>query len=710
MKAFDSVTGEVSGILEQSILKVGSELTCIAIHPSRENVILACSSSGEILAMPMSGEPAELVIRLDRGISKIQVCKETGSIFCSSIDCQRLYQVNLVEGKRAKSNVILKQKFSSFSASLDGNFLAWAHEKRICVWSVLTDPDRKAIQHADGSRSVHGLCWSEHDLVAALTSGSMVVIRQVASTALFTINNAPLHWHANTIKAMESSPADGHLVSGGDEAVAVIWNLKTGKNQFLPRLGAPITNISVSVDGSKWLVSTEDNAVFVVSSASFKVVCEIRGLTYSSRHESCDLRRYDGNRVILSGRPGNLQLYDVVQDKHIALLPITQENRVSGLPEQSKGPRSSEVRLTAFRGADYMATWEALPKECGQIERSTLRIWKFDKNTLTYLLVGVFDNPHGSQRQLTSMAFSPSGPVQLITTDSEGNFRVWTFEESKDSNEKTENWYLASKRTHHKGIGLGSAVYSADGSILAMTCGPSVVLFNGETLDLVHSFTYSVTNKMVGCLFLDSAASLVAWDEAQISVWDLESLSLSWSINMNVQAITSLGDRFSVACASVSNPADSYVAEFEPKSTRPVKVSKHLGRQFAALTYVKVKSSSSGNGKAKSKQILMGLESTGARCFVQAFPEAEPATDIDAVPVGISSPASLGTALSKLILESADRASERLVMEPCAVAPQWNLKEAKPKDLLLTDIPSHALPPMRLLFASYIKLRLSKNN
>ena len=51
-----------------------------------------------------------------------------------------------------------------------------------------------------------------------------------------------LHWHAHDVRCLSFSADGNHLLSGGDEAVLVTWQLETRDRSFLPRLGS---NISV---------------------------------------------------------------------------------------------------------------------------------------------------------------------------------------------------------------------------------------------------------------------------------------------------------------------------------------------------------------------------------------------------------------------------------------------------------------------------------
>ena len=51
-----------------------------------------------------------------------------------------------------------------------------------------------------------------------------------------------------------------YLLSGGPEAVMVTWQLSSMQNDFLPRLGATITHITLSDDDTLVAVTLSNNS------------------------------------------------------------------------------------------------------------------------------------------------------------------------------------------------------------------------------------------------------------------------------------------------------------------------------------------------------------------------------------------------------------------------------------------------------------------
>ena len=83
-----------------------------------------------------------------------------------------------------------------------------------------------------------------------------------------------LHWHAHAVSSIAFTPNGAYLLSGGEESVLVIWQLRTGRKEFVPRVGAPINTISISRMGSgeeEYLLGLADATYLFVSSATLKV-------------------------------------------------------------------------------------------------------------------------------------------------------------------------------------------------------------------------------------------------------------------------------------------------------------------------------------------------------------------------------------------------------------------------------------------------------
>jgi NET1-associated nuclear protein 1 (U3 small nucleolar RNA-associated protein 17) len=83
-----------------------------------------------------------------------------------------------------------------------------------------------------------------------------------------------LHWHAHALTSLAYTPNGAYLLSAGEEAVLVLWQLHSGKKEFVPRVGAPITGVVVARPQDReeeYLLALADGSHLFVSSASLKI-------------------------------------------------------------------------------------------------------------------------------------------------------------------------------------------------------------------------------------------------------------------------------------------------------------------------------------------------------------------------------------------------------------------------------------------------------
>jgi NET1-associated nuclear protein 1 (U3 small nucleolar RNA-associated protein 17) len=83
-----------------------------------------------------------------------------------------------------------------------------------------------------------------------------------------------LHWHAHAVSSLAFTANGAYLLSGGEEAVLVIWQLHTGKKEFIPRVGAPITSVTLSTSRSReeeYLLGLSDASFVFIRSGSLRI-------------------------------------------------------------------------------------------------------------------------------------------------------------------------------------------------------------------------------------------------------------------------------------------------------------------------------------------------------------------------------------------------------------------------------------------------------
>ena len=137
------------------------------------------------------------------------------------------------------------------------------------------------------------------------------------------------HWHSHAVLTLALSEDGGLLLSGGEEAVLVVWQTKAGsggERTYLPRLGAPVVGAALAAQGAHsstgvvaCAVATADNCLKMVEAGSLRRLWEARGAALAPPRGTVDVAAQvwrlgpvesaaEGGRVMLNGDPGKLQL------------------------------------------------------------------------------------------------------------------------------------------------------------------------------------------------------------------------------------------------------------------------------------------------------------------------------------------------------------------------------------------------------------------
>ena len=257
-----------------------------------------------------------------------------------------------------------------------------------------------------------------------------------------------LHWHAHAVSSIAFTANGSYLLSGGEEAVLVIWQLHTGKREFIPRVGAPIVSVSVAAHQSmeeEYLLLLSDGTISFVSSGTLRL-----SRSYSRiKHGECCITIGSGcltgkldpnywssgpaplavhtqtSTVILpSSHPSSLLLYAPLTSTLLTELEVSPSNRVSRKDEKPIEP-SRVDRVAASHDGHWLATIDA--REGGvDFERETyMKIWQWDATSSTWTLNSRIDRPHGTRR-VHALTFAPARdqPI-LVSTGDDGNIKMW---------------------------------------------------------------------------------------------------------------------------------------------------------------------------------------------------------------------------------------------------------------------------------------------
>ncbi|KAI9817089.1 MAG: hypothetical protein M1827_001201 [Pycnora praestabilis] len=119
-----------------------------------------------------------------------------------------------------------------------------------------------------------GIIYLHEDLLNKLTQNE----RQSQSKGGLKMAPRQMHWHREGVSTLKWSLDGNYIISGGLETVLVLWQLDTGKRQYLPHLTSAIESLVVSPTGASYAVRLADNSTMVLSTTELKPTANIPGI------------------------------------------------------------------------------------------------------------------------------------------------------------------------------------------------------------------------------------------------------------------------------------------------------------------------------------------------------------------------------------------------------------------------------------------------
>ncbi|BGP39444.1 NET1-associated nuclear protein 1 [Rhodotorula kratochvilovae] len=535
-----------------------------------------------------------------------------------------------------------------------------------------------------------------------------------------------LHWHAHAVSALAFTPNGAYLLSGGQEAVLVLWQLHSGHQEYVPRLGAPVVTLTVldgTVDNPEQQVAARlsDGSVVFVGSQRLKIAKTISGLKAdaSSRPTFAPARAdapvplaldpSTSALVLPAGHPSSLQFYSPTVDAALLELEVAPSNRVTGA-DLDRPLEPTRVERVAFSkrektGEYWMATVDSWTRE-GFAPVRQLKLWRKRADAESFTLSTRIDRPHDAP--ITSLSFSPSptSPL-LLTTSTDGLIKVWAPTPS-------HAWACRAALTHRASAPVASA-WSADGSMFAVAHLRAVTLWSVAMGALIHSFPATSVGRPKHVAFVDREGSglVVAGSRGSLA-WDLLTLeeTSATSIDFATLAVapgsaallgtedapaasTSSSSATAAGAATGDAPALLYVlASGTEAYTRPL--------PFAPRQLLPLPSTSSSSSAGES----VSLAAADAQGAVSLFGAA--ATSGGSVaPSALPQPAGAKAGLFDEIFGSTDGSAKGKGKARAGDEAQEEEAGAKKAPVggaaILLETPAHVLPPVRMLWRELLR-------
>ena len=408
--------------------------------------------------------------------------------------------------------------------------------------------------------------------------------------------SAKMHWHAHEVRSLAFSADGTNLLSGGDEAVLVTWQLGTRNRSFLPRLGGSILAVATSSleteGGPQYALALSDNSISLVSAVSGQVERAVRGVSPAavsgSTRDGASGRKarkarskvtraaafvFEPRRqlAVVQGRPGSLQFYDYRRDTHVADLEIVPYNSVQR-GGQTRGSEHSVSQVQFSHDGEWMLTVDQRGRGTAEIEAQlSIKFWRWHEDDVEdeeqstgavsasgrFVLDSMMDNPH--KAAVTGLCLHPTLPV-AVTTSMDFTFKVWALQDVVGGRgfakgAKRKAWHCRSVGGYRE-CPARCAAFSHDGSMLAVGYQQVVTLWDPESCTLQETLTHPPFSHLVtevGFTGQGSARpSLVACSTEWVHVWNLLTCQVSWSFQLAGQALSvhPMSSAFAVASKS----------------------------------------------------------------------------------------------------------------------------------------------------------------
>lgn len=366
-----------------------------------------------------------------------------------------------------------------------------------------------------------------------------------------------------------------------------MWQLATGKKQFLPHLTAEIEQVTVSPSGSSYAVQLADNSIMVLSTSELKPTANFAGLQTQSTPvtEKSAAHQLDFDRVlprsaaalhpikkdqlILSVPPSAseapqatsmisrpfLQTYDITADRHISRQALTR-NQVTDF---NKGPLGNRIRvpdvthLQISRDGEWLATAEdwtppsmdvaylAATQKVTDEERLErrevyLKIWRRNADKDVWALESRIDSPHQNtvtlfQGRVLGLVHDPT-ELGFATIGEDRCLRIWKPKTRlrngvviRGSNDEgLVDW--SCRHTVNLGRSFEMVEDEAQSNLMTRPTSAAIAYSeDGSMLAVAQAFDH--TNAASVVHFIDTASGSVAQTRAGLFTGKIQALNFS---------------------------------------------------------------------------------------------------------------------------------------------------------------------------------------
>ncbi|KAG1472336.1 hypothetical protein G6F56_001597 [Rhizopus delemar] len=621
VKVYSMATGAVVKVLSQTPTTGHSaEITCVMLNPKNPLQLYTASLDGTIKLWDYNDN---ILLKTYNVRSPIQF------MVMSQVTPNDAYIVVKTPEEKTNSTVYSYQfgeeplmrsiyslnDCSSLDLTRDGQWLAFAGRYTAYTWKVNSDKEISAnqINQHQFTELLTVLRFHPDRPILAIgdRSGRVTTLANYSSLHSSEHIRSVLHWHHLPVRCL-CFMADGvYLMSGGEEAVLVIWQLETGHKQFLPRLGGSIDCITISPNNRFYCVGLDDNSIRLVNGITQTIEQVIQGLQHSAPLLTGMLTEPRNHHLVMNGVTGSLQFYNAKTDSHVMDLEVVPLNRVVRTDE--KEIIHTQVTHVAFLpNGEWMATVDRRDDHITSAELF-LKFWRWDPDTQDYKLHTRVDYPH--TKPITSLVFNPKcNEPMAITTSEDKTFKVWSMR---------SEWICRSVGVYRDSE-ANTAAFSADGSVLAVAFGETITLWD-PYLNSIQAVLAQPTEAITRLSFLgENCPFMIAVTHSGLVIWNLLTCKIWWGLKIKVRdlAVDARSNQFAVVR---NKGGECRLIVFKPESNIPValKHCKHTSLAISWLPNEKDESFGSSSLVALNEKHEMSIYSLGNSQLFETVIEKE---------------------------------------------------------------------------------------
>ncbi|XP_034249175.1 WD repeat-containing protein 75 [Thrips palmi] len=678
----------------------------VQLHPTRPELVVAVSESGEMMAW-----------REDSGIHMLTVKLSVAA------QCDHLFSFNLLPSEDGDCDIFVTwQKKNSRQANLsvfsskgkhktDFNFsidigthsVAFAfgcHSNGKYVAAICkdrlysTDLARNKGNWFRVSKGTVLTCVACHPTECCVATGDargrVLIWRDIID------NPAPpqavYHWHTLPVADVVFSQSGSFFFSGGGECVLVKWRLDNPHDKsFLPRLSAPICHLNTSKDNLIVSASTQDNAIQLIDPQR-QIFKRIQYFSWGVQSAGHDLPLFPAglnfdrrtHSLVLNSRTGHIQFYSPRTHSILYNLDITVQNYIT--QERNVEIINTEVICVALSNCGkWLSTVEYIDNGEMTVQVS-LKFYTFNHTTQRHSLNTSINLPHDGR--VYALRFRPAendDMLMAVTTGADKKFRIWGLASGK-------HWHCISMG-HYRDLSVRDAAFSSDGSVLGISFDSTLTLWNPDSCDFQCSLS-PATPKGPPIMSIqfgsrDCCHLVVAGSSEGLTVWSILTLSIVWTVPLELTILCK--DPFSKYMAAFTKDNTLYV--FSPKESKPVFRHQDIcpsGTRILCATFApRMNPKSDGSWQASSQ--LYFIDSNQELLALQNAKEITDVTESGLE--GLPEWAPALTPFSSLV---AKQTSSSAIAQAGTQHNQLGLAGRKELEELLAA-PAHTMPPQHLL-------------